>query len=121
MKKVYQHPQVVVEEFAPNEYCSACGKTEYGKYLFNCDAPAGDLYYYNSRGRKRFVGQYHPCLKKHETDSKNDFVKGFVDRNDNQQEDKGEAATVWLERGFLYTNGHATTNLDQEHWEVLRS
>ena len=111
------------EVFAANEYIAACGDTEYGKYLFTCDAPGGPLYYYNDRGRAQYIGSYTPCEKKHEADMASEFPDGFVDYNRNGREDDGEAVIVWIERGWWgsIANAHATTNLNQDSWEVVKS
>ena len=120
----YVKPTMEGEVFAANEYiASECGDTEYGKYLFTCDAPGGWLYYYNNRGRAEFIGSYTPCNKKHEADMTSEFPKGFIDYNWNAREDDGEAVIVWIERDWRgsIANAHATTNLDQDNWEVLKS
>lgn len=123
MKKSYESPKAYVEEFTPNEYVAACGDTEYGKYLFTCDAPAGTLYYYNNWGSARRIGSYHPCSKKHEANKESEFPNGFVDYNKNGKEDNGEAVIVWIERGWFgeIDNAHATTNLDRDSWETVKS
>ena len=120
----YVKPTMEGEVFAANEYiASECGDIEYGKYLFTCDAPGGWLYYYNNRGRAEFIGSYTPCNKKHEADMTSEFPKGFIDYNWNTREDDGEAVIVWIERDWQgsIANAHATTNLDQDNWEVLKS
>ena len=119
----YVKPTMEGELFAANEYIAACGDMEYGKYLFNCDAPGGTLYYYDKRGKSHYLGGYHPCNEKHAADFSDEFPDGFVDYNNNHKEDKGEAVIVWLEKGFLgmITDWHATTNLDRESWEELAS
>ena len=122
MKKVYQHPQVVVEEFTPNEYVAACGD-EHKVYKFTCNAPSGTVYT-DARGR---IGGYEPCNKTHEASSDEVFESGFVDRNRNGRKDEGEAAYIWLEMGrnifghSYIKNWHATTNLDMDKWETAKS
>lgn len=123
MKKRYERPSAYIEEFTPNEYVAACGDKA-GVYMFECNAPAGPLYYYKDgrdNGDKRFLGwSYHPCQAKHESSSnKDDFYDGFVDYNWNRQEDEGEAVIVW--RGPQHNNGHATTKLNMREWETAKS
>ena len=63
--KNYVKPMMESEVFAANEYIAACGDTEYGNYLFECDAPAGNLYYYRTNWWGDEVaerlGSYDPC------------------------------------------------------------
>ena len=125
-RKVWQRPVTSVQKFEANEYVAACG-TQYGNYLFECDAPGGRLYYYTTDrwGNKsaQYIGSYTPCGKKHETSRDSEFPDGFVDYNRNGKEDDGEAVIVWIERGMFGSirNGHATTNLDRDSWEVTKS
>lgn len=119
----YVKPTMEGELFAANEYIAACGDMEYGKYLFNCDAPRGILYYYDQSGKAKRLGGYHPCNEKHLADFSDEFPDGFVDYNENKREDEGEAVIVWLERGIFggIWDYHATKNLDRESWEELAS
>ena len=125
--KDYVRPMMESEAFAANEYIAACGDTEYGNYLFQCDAPGGSLYYYKTDwwGDKeaKYIGSYTPCDRKHEASVASEFPDGFVDYNRNGREDDGEAVIVWIERGpwGVIRNAHATTNLDRDSWEVLKS
>ena len=125
--KNYVKPMMESEVFAANEYIAACGDTEYGNYLFECDAPAGRLYYYTTNWwgeeKAEYIGSYTPCNRKHEASTESEFPDGFVDYNRNGREDEGEAVIVWIERrpwGGI-RNAHATTNLDRDSWEVLKS
>lgn len=126
MKRTYTRPIAYVEEFTPNEYVAGCG-TEYGNYLFECDAPGGKLYYYTTdwwgNESAEYIGNYSPCSRKHEASTESEFPDGFVDYNKNGREDKGEAVIVWIERGpwGIIGNAHATTNLDRDSWEVSKS
>lgn len=135
MKEKWQTPKILIQKFTPNDYVSTCGKTETGKYIFTCDAPRGNVYYYpQGRGAKDLrgrdivteLGGYHPCQKKHETDNPNDFYDGFVDRNSNGKEDQGEGALIWVEwnqswLGRYASNWHASESLKRDQIEVLRS
>lgn len=125
--KDYVRPMMESEAFAANEYIAACGDTEYGNYLFQCDAPGGSLYYYETdwwgNEEAKYIGSYTPCDRKHEASVASEFPDGFVDYNRNGREDDGEAVIVWIERGpwGVIRNAHATTNLDRDSWEVLKS
>lgn len=125
--KSYKKPVLNVERFTPNEFIASCGDTEYGNYLFECDAPGGLLYYYGTDwwGDKeaKYLGNYTPCSRKHEASRESEFPDGFIDYNRNGREDKGEAVIVWIERGpwGSIRNAHATTNLDRDSWETAKS
>lgn len=129
MKKVYQKPFIICEQFTATEYVAACGDSG-TVYYFECDAPRGILYYYpnsdgkidgeyNGTGYAELLGYYTPCAEKHEAESTNPFYDGFVDRNDNRKCDDGEAVIVW--RGPKNNNGHATARLDMDSWETAKS
>lgn len=122
MKKVWSRPLTVVQNFEANEYVAACGDTEYGVYKFKCDAPRGNLYYYDGNGAEKVLGGYKPCGETHEASVRDEFPSGFVDYNRNGQKDDGEEVIVWLEtwHGYIY-NYHATTNLNRDSWEVSKS
>lgn len=129
MRRAYESPRMVVEQFEANEYIAACGDS--GKvYYFECTAPAGNLYYYknsdgnidgiyNGNGSATLLGSYHPCSAKHEAESTNPFYDGFVDRNGNKKCDDREAVIVW--RGPRNNNGHATAELNMNSWETAKS
>lgn len=127
VKKQWEQPKAFVQAFEPTEYVAACGDTEYGKYLFTCDAPDGPLYYYTTdwwgNREAKYLGSYDPCDKKHEAARDSEFPDGFVDYNGNGREDAGEAVIVWIERGpwGSIRNAHATTNLDRDSWETAKS
>ena len=130
MRKKWNDPQIVGQEFLPNEYVAACGE-ENKVYKFVCDAPAGTLYYYptsdgnidgnyNGSGWAREkLGKYHPCSATHEASVTNAFYDGFVDYNRNLRHDDGEGVIVW--RGPNGRNGHATKNLDMNSWVTAKS
>lgn len=121
-KRIYIKPVLESETFVPQNYIAACGDTEYGKYLFTCDAPGGNLYYYNRRGRAQYLGSYTPCNRKHEAPMSDEFPNGFIDYNNNGKEDEGEAVKLWLETWHGYIlNGHTTKNLNQDSWTVVKS
>lgn len=87
MRKEWMEPVIKVQEFVANEYVAAC---ESGMvYKFECNAPAGDLYYYpksdgkidgtyNGSGRARLLGSYHPCGTKHDASATSDFTMDLL-------------------------------------------
>lgn len=129
MKKQWEEPKILVQQFIANEYVAACGD-ENKVYNFVCDAEAGTLYYYRNSdgnvdgnytgsGRATLLGSYHPCYTTHEASVTSDFYDGFVDRNGNRRCDEGEGVIVW--RGPYNNNGHATQNLDMDSWTTAKS
>ena len=129
MKRAYVRPTMVGERFVANEYVAACGE-ENKVYMFKCDAPGGQLYYYPSfdgkidgvytgTGRAWRLGSYHPCKAEHEASTTDGFYDGFVDYNENGEQDDGEGVIVW--RGRYGLNGHATTKLNKDAWETEKS
>ena len=133
--KSYKKPVLNVERFTPDEFISACGDSGVN-YLFECDAPAGTLYYYpDSDGNidgtheewrdAEIMGSYTPCGATHDAPTTGDFYDGFVDRNSNRRQDSGEGVIVWRNREWSilgwYWNGHATTKLDMDSWQTDKS
>lgn len=117
-KRMYIKPVLESETFVPQNYIAACGDPEGSKYLFECNAPSGKLYYYNRWGNAEELGDYHPCYRTHEAPKSDEFPYGFIDYNKNEKEDKGESVRVWLNKGpwgIIY-NAHATNKLNQEDW-----
>lgn len=131
MKKVYQHPQVVIEEFAPNEYVAACGESG-TVYKFKCNAgDSGKRYnvYYNDGtedSHTRGTAYYHPCNTTHEAESNSGFKEGYMIETYYtgilfpQEHEKGDRIPViiWTNNG---TNVHCTTDLKMDHWETAKS
>ena len=129
MKKEWNVPKIVIEEFVANEYVAACGD-ENRVYKFVCDADAGTLYYYrtsdgeidgvyNGSGSATRLGSFSPCPAAHEASTTNPFYDGFIDYNRNGRHDSNEGVIVW--RGPWNNNGHATANLDMDSWETAKS
>ena len=124
MKQVWSSPKTSFEQFVPQNYIAACGDTE-RVYLFTCDAPRGNMYVPdpNKPGEYLVKGtSYSPCDKKHETPVADTYYDGFIDRNDNKKQDSGEEVKVYLEFRWGYVrNGHATSKVNMNEWEVAKS
>lgn len=124
MRKEWVHPQLMLQQFVPNEYVSACGDSG-TVYKFECNA--GDLGLedypyrvyvdYNGTGNYRYRNNYHACGAKHEAASDSGFYKGYMDDerttgNDNIQ------VIVWTDHN---RDTHCTTVLDKSQWETAKS
>lgn len=129
MKKVYEHPQVIVEEFAPNEYVAACGD-ENKVYKFTCDAGwtglSGSSVYTNGddgiMGTDDDVrlGSYGKCGETHEASTQDDFIKRYLRKNvAGVPTGQRQAVIIW--RGEDGNNIHCTTKLDMSTWETAKS
>ena len=139
MKKNYESPKMIVEQFEANEYIATCG--DHNKvYKFECNSPRGTVYYYatsdgvidgkyTGNGSAKKVGGYKPCGDTHESPYTIDvYYDGFVDRNNNNRCDKGEEAIIWLEWGTDWRTGqpeidnwHATAELVMNEWDTAKS
>ena len=143
MKK-YIKPTMDGQIFAANEFVSACGDNNV-VYNFECDAPAGQLWYYpnyrvvagesfdiTKAGQAVKLGDgYHPCDQGlHEVQSTSPFYWGFVDYYEGYKNEhnvtytqygqtKTETVIVW--RGPYQNNGHANPNLDMRSWTTAKS
>lgn len=139
MKKAFSMPMIVVEQFVPNEYVSACGD-ENKVYKFVCDAGGGYFggiwqesngieglqtrggwldvppYYYTADERlSRSSDSFHACGAAHDAPVKDDFTENCYYRNAST----GEVISVivWRGDGDL----HATANLDMDSWTTAKS
>ena len=89
MKKAFDMPKIVVEQFVPNEYVAACGE-ENKVYKFKCDAVGGSwlteagTVYLETNGEAGFqwsdteLGLYSHCGETHEADTTDSFLKGYI-------------------------------------------
>lgn len=139
MKKIYEKPMMSVENFAANEFIAACGDS--GKvYKFHCDAgngKHGDVFLDSNgngildKGDENLTkgrGMYfYACNQYHEADT-DVFPKGFyVQNRGNDRFNERltgrpypvEEVRIW--RGNHGNEVHATTNLDINSWETLKS
>ena len=122
MNKLWERPITEVQKFEANEYVAACGESGV-QYIFECNAEAGDLYYYDKRGFLWGPIYVHPNpTSVHIAESTEEFAKGFIDYNHNQKQDAGEKVIVWVEYGrWGYVDHHATSKLDMNTWETAKS
>ena len=130
MRKSYVTPEMKVEEFTPNEYCSTCGESG-TTYKFVCNAAKnwgfdfGGSVYQETNGREglqtnsdKYLGEYQQCSATHIAEHTDDFLEGYFAPNGFI--DTGvRKVVIW--RGAYDDNIHCTTTLDKEDWETAKS
>ena len=141
MKKAFDMPKIVVEQFVPNEYVAACGD-ENKVYKFVCNA--GDVngsYRVMTNGANGvadgfpgypnfgddeelttgiiFGSSYHPCGETHEAPYLDDFINGYiVPKGELNYAENRTPVIIWTNNG---TNIHCTTDLDINSWTTAKS
>ena len=128
MKKTWEEPRILVQQFMPNEYVAACGDKN-KVYNFKCDAgdgTPGKVYKdSNNNGRLdlrdealtgHILETYHACGKTHSAPTDDEFIDGFYVPISNPLE--VTKVIIWTEGG---TNVHCTTNLNKDSWETEKS
>ena len=128
MKKTWEEPRILVQQFMPNEYVAACGD-ENRVYNFVCDAGGGTpgtVYEDSNHSGKWDLGDkpltglilptYHACGETHSAPTDDEFIEGFYLPNSDPF--KATKVIIWTDGG---TNIHCTTNLDMKSWETEKS
>lgn len=140
MKKRWEEPQILVQQFMANEYVAACGDSgtvykfvcnagkrdnEYNVFLNGEDgvAETGDDIPWTTSERYNpihYQGYYHPCQATHEASTNDEFIKGYMYQQGKKGKNTGSRidVIVWTDNG---TNTHCTTNLDMSSWETEKS
>ena len=129
MKRKYERPWMVGEEFSPNEFIAACGDSN-TVYRFKCDAGGGvvgDVYLETNgkeglqtgRGGDRYLSGYHACGTTHEAQTTDDFLNGYYVTESRKEGPVIRPVIVW--RGPKNDNTHCTENLDMSTWETTKS
>ena len=140
MKKAFEMPKIVVEQFVPNEYVAACGDSG-TTYLFTCDAGGGvsGSVYVEDNGLEglqtdytwvedsssffgghyvspdTFRSSYHACGAKHEAPENTGFLNGYYIAEGSREV---VPVIIWTDNN---TNTHCTTNLNKNTWETAKS
>lgn len=129
MKKTWEEPKIMVQQFMPNEYVATCGD-ENRVYNFVCDAGGGTpgTVYEDSNhnekwdlfGDKALTGHilptYHACGETHSAPTDDEFIEGFYLPNSNPG--KAMKVIIWTDGE---TNIHCTTNLNMNEWTTAKS
>lgn len=120
MRKTWEEPRILVQEFVANEYVAACGE-ENKVYKFECNAGNPDHYYRvflnNGTQLAGFWAPYGPCGKTHDASTKDDFLSGYMDDISTLENDNIKVI-IWTEGG---TDVHCTKNLDMNSWTTEKS
>lgn len=133
MKKTWEEPRILVQQFMPNEYVAACGASGV-VYNFECNAGSRWNEYnvyleddtpYATSGRDyggchTDYSGYYPCGETHKADSDSGFLKGYMYKQDFLGEDTGSKIDViiWTKN---YTDVHCTTKLKMDEWTTAKS
>lgn len=133
MRKTWEEPRILVQEFVANEYVAACGDSG---VVYNFECNAGDrrssynVYLadgtpYATSGRdyggcKNDYYSYSPCGEKHEAESDSGFLNGYMYKQGWFGENTGNKIDViiWTDN---YKDVHCTTQLDMNKWETAKS
>lgn len=132
MKKRWEEPMILVQQFVANEYVAACGDSG-TVYKFECNAGEKGKEYavkdaqgnvawisgrYMSGGLFGIGSSYHPCGETHEAESDSGFLKGYHLDDPTTWADENISVIIWTKND---TNVHCTTNLDMSKWETSKS
>ena len=151
MRRQWEMPQAVVEQFAPSEYIAACG-TINRVYYFDCDAGVlnpgtaqetivqGYLIKETngieglqdgSEGYDEFLSTntFNACGEKCEAKTTDIFLDGYYvpteyvtgTKTDYVVSDMSKVLPVVIWTGTSGTQGHATTKLNMSAWETAKS
>lgn len=128
MKKTWEEPRILVQQFMPNEYVAACGDSG-TVYNFVCDAGGGTpgtVYEDSDHSGKLNLGDkpltglilptYHACGETHSAPTDDEFIEGFYLPNSDPF--KATKVIIWTDHG---TNIHCTTNFSKDSWETEKS
>ena len=122
MKKRWEEPKILVQQFMANEYVAACGEENKG-YKFECNAGINNpgyhyrVYLDNGKELTSIWQQYGPCGATHDASTKDDFLSGHMDDTSTPGNDDIKVI-IWTEGG---TNVHCTTNLNMDSWVTAKS
>lgn len=134
MKKVYERPMMVCDQFTADEFVAACTNQNGTHYKFKCDASSfkiwgfeagGSVYVENGKkpGLQRTgvnadellaFATYSPCKEPHVASKSSDFEVGYLTFLDIEKD-----VMVW--RGENGRNVHCTPELEIENWETTKS
>lgn len=122
MKKRWEEPKILVQQFMANEYVAACG-VENKVYKFECNAgidnPGYHYRVYLNDGSELtgIWSAYGPCGATHDASTKDEFLSGYMDDIYTDENDKIQVI-IWTDGG---TDIHCTKNLNMSSWVTAKS
>lgn len=126
MKKTWEEPRILVQQFMPNEYVAACGDKN-KVYNFVCDAGGGTpgtVYEDSDHSGELDWGDkpltilptYHACGETHSAPTNDEFIDGFYVPISNPSE--VTKVIIWTKNN---TDVHCTTKLNMNDWTTAKS
>ena len=128
--KNWKAPRTVIQQFAANDYVSAC---EPKIYTFQCNTEWGDIYCDNADDQALFESliphgysnRGAGCGITHEYVDGDKLVPGWSDYNGNGLKDAGEEILVWFDKNasgeYDFAGVHLTNNINVDSWETNKS
>lgn len=128
MKKTWEEPRILVQQFMPNEYVAACGDSGV-VYNFECNAGKkgthyavkdanGDVATISGMYMNGILPFYTPCGETHQAESDSGFLEGYHLDYPRTQEDENIKVVIWTNNN---TDVHCTTKLDMNKWTTAKS
>lgn len=129
MKKTWEEPRILVQQFMPNEYVAACGASG-TVYNFECNAGEKNKHYAvkDANGDVATISgmymdgdwyYYHPCGETHKAESDSGFLTGYhLDDPETWWKDENIKVIIWTQNN---TDVHCTTKLDMNEWTTAKS
>lgn len=128
MKKRWEEPMILVQQFVANEYIAACGDSGV-VYNFECNAGEGKTHYavkdvngnvakisgFYMDGKNDY---YYPCGETHRAESDSGFLFGYHIDDPKTKRDERIEVIIWTENN---TDVHCTTKLDMNSWTTAKS
>lgn len=128
MKKRWEEPMILVQQFVANEYIAACGDSGV-VYNFECNAGEKRKHYAvkDANGKVATISgmymdgynyYYHPCSETHEAESNSGFLTGYHLDDPETWKDENMEVIIWTDNN---TDVHCTTKLDMDSWTTAKS
>lgn len=130
MRKRWEEPMILVQQFVANEYVAACGDSG-TVYNFKCNAGEKGKHYAvkDAKGNVATISgrymnghfpfsYYEPCGETHEAESNSGFLTGYHLDDPKTRRDENISVIIWTDNN---TDVHCTTNLNMNSWTTAKS